>query len=155
IQTSGDFHQANNCNTPIEPQDSCVVKITFTPTAAGVRSGSLTIIHDAAGSPRILELQATGFDQHPIPSLLAVSPPAVTAGSQSITIRVAGQDFFQDSVVRLDGVALPTTYVDDHTLTAPVTAAALAQIGEKAVTVFSPAPGGGVSAPFLVTVYRA
>ena len=39
---------------------SCTIALTFTPTAASVRSGTLSIAHNAAGSPSTVSLAGTG-----------------------------------------------------------------------------------------------
>ncbi len=41
ITTSGDFAQTNDCTAPLTPGTSCTISVTFTPTAAGLRTGSL------------------------------------------------------------------------------------------------------------------
>lgn len=50
------------------------------------------------------------------PTILSVSPDAVCEAGGEIT--VLGQDFTEDMIVTVDGVALPTTFVDDGTLIA-------------------------------------
>jgi phosphatidylethanolamine-binding protein (PEBP) family uncharacterized protein len=60
IQATGDFAQTNNCGTSLAAGGSCTVNVTFTPTAAGPRSGTLTITDSAAGSPHSVGLSGTG-----------------------------------------------------------------------------------------------
>ncbi|HKV77256.1 MAG TPA: choice-of-anchor D domain-containing protein [Candidatus Sulfotelmatobacter sp.] len=43
IQASGDFTQTNNCGGSIAVYSSCSISVTFTPTATGARSGSITV----------------------------------------------------------------------------------------------------------------
>lgn len=43
ITTSGDFAQTNDCTAPLTPGTSCTISVTFTPTAAGLRTGSLNL----------------------------------------------------------------------------------------------------------------
>jgi FG-GAP-like repeat/Abnormal spindle-like microcephaly-assoc'd, ASPM-SPD-2-Hydin len=43
ISSSGDFAQTNNCGTSLAPAGSCQISVTFTPTATGSRSGTLTV----------------------------------------------------------------------------------------------------------------
>ncbi len=52
-----------------------------------------------------------------------------------------------DSVVRWNGADRPTTFVSINRLTAQIPASDLLTAGTAEVTVFSPAPGGGLSAP--------
>ena len=46
--------------TSLAVSASCTVAITFTPTAASVRSGTLSIAHNAVGSPSTVSLAGTG-----------------------------------------------------------------------------------------------
>ena len=46
--------------TTLAVSTSCTIAITFTPTAASVRSGTLSISHNAVGSPSTVSLAGTG-----------------------------------------------------------------------------------------------
>ncbi len=46
--------------TTLAVSASCTISITLTPTAASVRSGTLSIAHNAAGSPSTVSLAGTG-----------------------------------------------------------------------------------------------
>src|SRR5439155_547392 len=59
----GDFAQTNTC--PLSPatlaaSTSCTINVTFTPTASGARSGTLSVADNAAGSPQTASLSGTG-----------------------------------------------------------------------------------------------
>jgi Beta-propeller repeat/Abnormal spindle-like microcephaly-assoc'd, ASPM-SPD-2-Hydin len=60
IQVSGDYAQTNTCGASLAASASCQIQITFTPTAAGNRTGALTIADDAFNSPQTLALTGTG-----------------------------------------------------------------------------------------------
>jgi hypothetical protein len=52
VAAAGDFAAISGCNnTALAPGRSCTVSITFTPTAVGTRTGTLTLISDT-GAPR-------------------------------------------------------------------------------------------------------
>jgi hypothetical protein len=55
ISTTGsqaaEFSRTTTCGTALAAGSSCSVTVTFTPAAAGARSGILTIQDDAAGAP--------------------------------------------------------------------------------------------------------
>jgi hypothetical protein len=68
IAPSGDFSQTNNCPATVTPGASCTISITFTPTATGIRNGTLTVTDSAVGSPQSVALTGTG-----ISSTVAVS----------------------------------------------------------------------------------
>jgi hypothetical protein len=60
ITPAGDFSDLTNCGTSLGPAASCTIVVSFTPTATGVRSGSITILDDAPGSPHTVNLAGTG-----------------------------------------------------------------------------------------------
>ena len=41
---------------------TCTINVTFTPTATGARTGTLTVSDNAAGSPQSIPLTGTGWD---------------------------------------------------------------------------------------------
>ncbi|HEU4453409.1 MAG TPA: IPT/TIG domain-containing protein, partial [Longimicrobium sp.] len=87
----------------------------------------------------------SGPGPNPAPVVAAVSPGTVQAGSAEATLTVTGSRFVAQSTVRLNGADRPTEFVSATELRARLTAADLATAGTAQVTVFSPAPGGGVS----------
>lgn len=61
--SGADFSIASNTCTSgasIAPTSSCAVSVAFTPTAAGARSGSLTISHNASPATSTVSLAGTG-----------------------------------------------------------------------------------------------
>lgn len=60
ISTAGDFGQSNNCGTSVGIGAQCTIQITFTPTAAGSRSGTLSISDNAAASAQTVQLSGPG-----------------------------------------------------------------------------------------------
>ena len=79
ITFSGDFAGVNNCRTSLEVGESCTVVVSFTPTAAGSRTGALSFVDDASGSPQTVALTGTG---QATPDASAGTP----AGSYAVTI---------------------------------------------------------------------
>jgi len=51
ISVSGDYTQTNNC-AAVAPGAACVINISFAPTAAGSRSGSLAPAGNASFTPQ-------------------------------------------------------------------------------------------------------
>ena len=64
IVASGDFAQSNTCGTSLAAGASCSITATFTPTAAGARTGSITITDNASGSPQHVTLTGTGVNSN-------------------------------------------------------------------------------------------
>ena len=86
------------------------------------------------------------------PEATALTPAATAAGSDDLEVRVTGAHFAGNSVVLLDGIERPTTFVSGTELTAVVPASELASAGTIAVGVRTPPPGGGMSATLDLTV---
>lgn len=80
IAASGDFAQTNTCATSVAAGANCAIVITFTPTAAGTRTGTLTITDNATGSPQAVALNGTGVAATPTATL---SPTSLTFASQT------------------------------------------------------------------------
>jgi uncharacterized protein YdgA (DUF945 family) len=91
---------------------------------------------------------------NPVPATTGLSPSSATAGGPAFTLTVNGSNFVTDSVVQWNGSSRTTTYVSPTELTAAIPAADMAVAGTALVTVFNPAPGGGVSnaQTFTITV---
>lgn len=61
ITATGDFAQSNNCGATLAISTSCTINVTFTPTNAGSRTGSISIVDNAAGSPHLVALTGVGL----------------------------------------------------------------------------------------------
>jgi hypothetical protein len=82
---------------------------------------------------------------NPAPFVSSLSPPTVIAGGIAFSLQVDGSNFVNGSVVRVDGSDRSTTFVNSSQLTATITAGDIAVAGAPTITVFNPAPGGGLS----------
>jgi len=60
VSVSGDFAQTTTCGAPLASGETCSVAVTFTPTGTGTRSGTLTFLDNAPGSPHSVTLTGTG-----------------------------------------------------------------------------------------------
>lgn len=83
ITATGDFGQTNNC--PISPSTlgvglSCTINVTFSPTAIGVRSGSVSVVDNAASSPQSFNLTGTGAPG----GAASFTPTSLTFPSQTL-----------------------------------------------------------------------
>ena len=92
----GDFTQSNDCPASLAANATCTITVTFSPTAAGGRAGSVTIADDAPGSPHALTLSGSGSTPAPAvtltPTSLAFGPLRVGTASapQSSTLKNTG-----------------------------------------------------------------
>jgi hypothetical protein len=79
IGVSGDSTETNNCGTlpgKLGAGTSCTVSVTFTPSAAGTRTGTVTCDDSAGGKQQFVVLTGTGAD---------FSFAAPVTGSKSVT----------------------------------------------------------------------
>ena len=100
----------------------------------------------------------------PEPEISGITPNAVAEGSSAFEMTVEGVGFISDSVVRVDGVSVPTTFVSIRTLKASIPSSVVARAlpnrfnepgpfqlngvyGDRTVkvTVFNRPPDGGTS----------
>jgi|GEM_PF-3967980 len=103
----------------------------FNPTPGGGTSNQIPFTINAAPNP--------------VPTVSGLSPNSTAAGSPQFVLTVTGTNFVAGSVVRWNGADLATTFGSATSLTATVPAANVATAGAANITVFNPAPGGGVS----------
>ena len=89
---------------------------------------------------------------NPLPILNAISPTSAPAGEPGLILTVIGSNFVPGSVVRWNGANRPTTFIGNSQLRASIPASDLAMMGSPNVTVFTPGPGGGTSAPQAFTI---
>jgi FG-GAP-like repeat/Abnormal spindle-like microcephaly-assoc'd, ASPM-SPD-2-Hydin len=129
VSTSpADFGSVNACGSTLAPDASCAIGVFFDPTAAGARTGTLTITDSATGSPQTVTLSGTGEDF----SMTSSSPSATVSPGQTANYTVAiapGGGFNQTVSFSCAGPpAWSTCSVSPHSL-------ALSGSGSSSVTV--------------------
>jgi len=87
----------------------------------------------------------TVFSQVDMPSIANIAPSEVTAGGPDFTLTVNGSNFINESTIRVNGAARPTTFVSSSQLTTQITAADILSGSSIAITVFNAVTGGGMS----------
>ena len=117
-------------------------------TVAG--SFPVTVFNSTPGGGVSNNLQFTVYN--PVPTLSSLAQTSATAGNAGFTLTVSGSNFIDSSVVRWNGSDRTTTYVNSGQLTAQILTSDLATAGYFPVTVFNPAPGGGISNSLQFTV---
>jgi hypothetical protein len=94
---------------------------------------------------------------NPVPTIVALSPSTITAGSQNFILAISGTNFISglngNSVALWNGSARSTTFNSStQQLDVVILASDVATSGTAQVTVKNPAPGGGTSAPLSFTI---
>ena len=108
IADANGFSQTNNCPvapSPLAPDLSCTINVTFTPLAAGIASDTLNITDDAGGSPQMVVL--TGVGTAPVVSL---SPTSLSFSSQTVGTSSASQQITLsntgNAVLAIDSISI-------------------------------------------------
>lgn len=82
IIVSGPFAQSNTCGTALAPAASCKVAVTFSPTAAGATSGTLTATNTLNGATYTISLSGTGEAPVVAAPVMTVSATSLVFGAQ-------------------------------------------------------------------------
>ena len=118
----------------IASQGSRTVTV-FNPTPGGGTSGNATFTISAPQT------------NNPVPTLTSTSPTSWPTGGSAFTLTVNGSNFVTSSVVHWNGSPRSTTVISANQLQASISGADVAAASLPTVTVVTPAPGGGRSAP--------
>jgi len=106
---------------------------------------SVTVFNPAPGGGLSNAQTFTINSSNPVPTTTSLSPALVTAGGTGFTLTVNGTGFVNGSVIRWNGLDRTTSYVSSNQVTASIPSGDIAVSGTVSVTVFNPAPGGGLS----------
>lgn len=127
----------------VAPNASCAISVAFTPAATGARSASLSITHNAAGSPSTIALGGNGT---------ATAQPAVSLNSSTLTFgaQTLGSTSAAQSVVvtnsgaatlSLNALTLTGTAATDFTRGGTCSPTTLLAPGSTCTVAFTFAPG--------------
>jgi hypothetical protein len=151
---SGDFAETNNCGGSLVAGGSCTFSVTFTPSAAGSRSATITITDNAnnqAGTTEIISLHGTGTAVPAAgvaPNVLAFSDTnvGVTSAPQTVTLSNSGT-----GPLTITGIAFmgsnPGDFGQTHTCGTSLAAGSNCSIS----VTFTPAAPGNRTATLVVT----
>jgi FG-GAP-like repeat/Abnormal spindle-like microcephaly-assoc'd, ASPM-SPD-2-Hydin len=79
ITASAGFAQTNNCGSSVAAGGACNITVTFTPTATGTQTGSITVVDNAVGGSQTVGLTGTGSGAPTV----TLSPTSLTFGNQT------------------------------------------------------------------------
>jgi len=77
IATSGAFSETNNCPSSLGVGTTCQIQVVFTPTVAGMNSGTLSVTDNAMNSPQKVMLRGAG-------TVLSFSPVGINFGDKIV-----------------------------------------------------------------------
>jgi hypothetical protein len=117
ITSTGDFAETNTCGASLPAGMTCTISVTFTPTATGARSGTITVTDNANGSPRTAPLTGTGSD-FTVTAQASVTVPRRSSQMFSVTVTpVSG--FNQAVALTCTGAPVKTTCALNPTSVTP------------------------------------
>ncbi|MFO0737672.1 MAG: hypothetical protein U0270_17400 [Labilithrix sp.] len=90
--------------------------------------------------------------ENPPPTLIAITPLSIVAGSGDTTITVVGATFVKGSKILFGATALETTFKDDEHLEGIIPKAQLPTSKSVPVTVTTPGPGGGTTSKIAFVI---
>ncbi len=104
IATTGDFSVSHNCGATLAAGASCSIQVKFAPTAAGSRTGNLTVT-GATGTPLVRVLTGTGINLAVLGSIAPFGNQTVgsTSASKSVTLSNAGTAAYTIQSIAVDG----------------------------------------------------
>jgi P pilus assembly chaperone PapD len=148
VRVTGNFAQTNKCGTSLTAGASCTVNVTFTPTAVGSPTGTLSFTDNAPASPQAVHLYGTGVAA----GTLAASPTSVSfgtvtvgeTGSQTLTLTNSGGESVTVSSVSTSGAGLGVSGISTPLTLAP------GQSSSFSATV-TPASSGSISGTIYLT----
>lgn len=107
---------------------------------------------DIGGQVYIIHNKLLVPSGNPRPVANALSPTGTAAGSAAFVLDVQGSNLVSGSTVNWNGSPRSTTFISNGELQAAINASDVATAQLAAITVSTPAPGGGSSAPLSFTV---
>ncbi len=105
IAASGDFAiPSKTCGSTLAANAKCTVKVTFTPTQTGTRSGALTFTDNAPNSPQTVSLTGTGIE----PATLTPASETYSKEKVGTTSKAKILTLTNNQAVALTGIAIST-----------------------------------------------
>jgi IPT/TIG domain/Fibronectin type III domain/Abnormal spindle-like microcephaly-assoc'd, ASPM-SPD-2-Hydin len=122
---ASDFAQTNNCVSPLLPNTTCTINLTFTPSNSGSRSSTLQISDNAPGTPQTISLSGTGtgLSVTPRASVVTFIQTQQFTANSGVTWSVDGLVGGSPSSGTISGTGLytPPQAVGVHTVTGTTT----------------------------------
>jgi hypothetical protein len=98
VQVTGDFSETTDC-AAVRGNSGCMINVVFSPTASGMRSGTITITDNAANSPQTIPLTGTGTNGFSVNADDGADAATVSAGqTASYTLTINPGTGFSGSV---------------------------------------------------------
>ncbi len=131
IVVSGDYGIASTCGVSILAGKQCSIIVSFAPTAAGTRTGTVSVTDNAPGSPQTVSLTGTGIAPSvtlaPTTLTFATQLVSTTSAPQTVTLTNTGTAALTISLISITGANL-TDYLQSNTCGSTVAVSATCTI---------------------------
>jgi hypothetical protein len=146
IAASGDFAETNTCGSSLIAGAHCTISVTFKPTAAGTRTGSVSVSDNAPGSPQTVSLTGTGTAPaatlNPSSLTFALQMANTTSVAQVETLTNTGT-----ANLTISSIAASANFGQTNTCTSPI-----APSGNCTISVtFTPTASGVLNGTVTIT----
>jgi hypothetical protein len=148
ITITTNFSQTNSCAQPIRAGGKCNISVTFTPTAAGVIAGTLTVT--VSGTTQTVPLGGTGVSTSTLQSI-TVTPANATLVAPATQQYTATGNYSDGSHQDLTGLV---AWNSSNTATATISTSGLATARATGVTTISATSSGIVGSTGLTVAAR-
>jgi hypothetical protein len=141
----------------LEPGQTRILTMSFTPTVAGPINATLRVATDDPVDPVLnVPLIANALVQppppNPVPVITTLSPSTIEAGGAAFNLVVNGSGFIKGSVVEINGRTRSTFFNNPVQLIAFIEALDITDGAVANVTVRNPPPAGGPSNTVPLTI---
>jgi subtilisin family serine protease len=146
---AGSVASWNGANLATSVISSTQLRATVPNTVMAVGTAQVTVSNPApgGGTSNVLAVSVV----NPVP-VISSAPRFVGAGAPAFNLNIYGNGFTPTSVVRWNGSDRPTRSGSIGAVAA-IPASDVASLGAAQVTVFNPAPGGGSSDPWTISIF--
>jgi F5/8 type C domain/Pectate lyase superfamily protein/Abnormal spindle-like microcephaly-assoc'd, ASPM-SPD-2-Hydin len=149
ISATGAFSETNNCGSSLSTESSCTVDVTFTPSASGTSTGTLSIPSNEPGSPGTVQLVGTTTSGAPGGGLTA-SPTSLSFGDEDVGSTSSAQAVTISnptaSSVSISSVAASGAYAETNTCGSSLAAGATCTVN----VTFAPTTSGSATGTLTV-----
>ena len=144
----------------LDPGETRVLGLSFTPTAAGPVNTNLRVATDdpvdaVLSVPLIANAVVQPPPPNPVPVITGLSPVTIEAGGAAFNLVVNGSNFVKGSVVEANGRARSTFFNHGAQLIAFIEALDITDSGTLNIAVRNPPPAGGPSNTLPLTIRGA
>jgi hypothetical protein len=125
------------------------------PGAYFATAGTASVtVNTPTANPSLSNAVTVNITNPPVPTLTSIFPNSGPLNTAA-TVSLSGTGFIPRSTAAVNGETVASTFVNSMQITCQIPASILALPGNASITVTTPAPGGGTTAPLTYTTYLA